>query len=205
MFLITEFINQKTVEMSVNVTSVYLLSVVHTFWELYSCNWKKALWQKDIMATALPRFFVMLKTCLMSGKNSSNLSAAQDSKHDPSRLGWIYFCGFCGFFVIYIFKFSRCACSQVVFTVFTLHFHPNKLSNISASLPRTFPKAEFKFLGWLLSYTILQGIRWIVCLLNIYELLKKPQKPRGVSMYDRQGKPLFQNIGHIYASFSWIQ
>ena len=40
------------------------------------------------MATALPRFFVMLKTCLMPGKNSSNLSAAQDSKHDPSRSIW---------------------------------------------------------------------------------------------------------------------
>ena len=40
------------------------------------------------MATALPRFFVMLKNCLMSGKNSSNLSAAQHSKHDPNRSIW---------------------------------------------------------------------------------------------------------------------
>lgn len=30
----------------------------------------------------------MLKNCSMSGKNSSNLSAAQHSKHDPNRSIW---------------------------------------------------------------------------------------------------------------------
>lgn len=30
----------------------------------------------------------MLKNCLMSGKNSIDLSAAQHSKHDPNRSIW---------------------------------------------------------------------------------------------------------------------
>ena len=56
------------------------------------------------MATALPRFFVMLETCLMSGKNSSNLSAAQDSKHDPSRSIWAEYISVASVdFLLYIF------------------------------------------------------------------------------------------------------
>lgn len=76
------------------------------------------------MATALPRFFVILKNCLTSGKNSSNLSAAQHSKHNPNRLIWDEYISVASVdFLLYIFfKFSICACSQVVFT---LDVHPN--------------------------------------------------------------------------------
>ena len=46
----------------------------------------------------------MLKTCLMSGKNSSNLSAAQDSKHDPSRSIWAEYISVASVdFLLYIF------------------------------------------------------------------------------------------------------
>ena len=56
------------------------------------------------MVTALPRFFVMLKNCLMSGKNSSNLLAAQHSKHDPNRSIWDEYISVASVdFLLYIF------------------------------------------------------------------------------------------------------
>ena len=46
----------------------------------------------------------MLKTCLMSGKNSGNLSAAQDSKHDPNRSIWAEYISVASAdFLLYIF------------------------------------------------------------------------------------------------------
>ena len=46
----------------------------------------------------------MLKTCLMSGKNSSNLSAAQHSKHDPNRPIWDEYISVASVdFLLYIF------------------------------------------------------------------------------------------------------